>query len=57
MSSTPTFIIGDKLIPGVLGYDQLKVFVDSAAAKAAASPVTPLGDTALTKPPASKSKQ
>jgi protein-disulfide isomerase len=57
VQSTPTFIIGDKLIPGALGFDQLKQYVDSAAAKAAASPVTPLGDTALSKPPAGKSKQ
>ena len=56
VQSTPTFIIGDKLIPGALGFDQLKAFVDSAAAKAAASPLTPLGDTALSKPPG-KSKQ
>jgi protein-disulfide isomerase len=51
--STPTFVIGDKLLPGALGYDMLKAYVDSAAAKSAASPVTPLGDTALSK---SKSK-
>jgi protein-disulfide isomerase len=55
VQSTPTFIIGDKLIPGALGFDQLKAYVDSAAALA---PVVPLGgDTALTKPPAGKSKQ
>ena len=58
VQSTPTFVIGDKLIPGALGYDQIKAYVDSAAAKASASPMTPLGDTALTKkPPAGKSKQ
>lgn len=55
VQSTPTFIIGDKLIPGALGFDQLKAYVDSAAAKAAASPVAPLGgDTALKKGPPSK---
>lgn len=54
VQSTPTFIVGDKLLPGALGFDQLKAYVDSAAAKAAASPVTPLGDTALSK---AKSKQ
>ena len=48
VSSTPTFVIGDKLIPGALGYDALKAFVDSAAAKV---PVVPFGDTALTRPP------
>jgi hypothetical protein len=48
VNTTPTFVIGDKLIPGALGFDQLKAYVDSAAALAAASPVTPLGgDTAL----------
>ena len=57
VSTTPTFVIGDKLIPGALGFDQLKAYVDSAAAKAAASPITPLGDTALSKRPPGKSKQ
>ncbi len=57
VQSTPTFIIGDKLIPGALGFDQLKAYVDSAAAKAAATPVTPLGDTALPKRPPDTSKQ
>jgi protein-disulfide isomerase len=52
VQSTPTFIIGDKLVPGAIGFDQVKAYVDSAAAKAAASPVTPLGgDTALKKGP------
>ncbi|HZI28209.1 MAG TPA: thioredoxin domain-containing protein [Gemmatimonadaceae bacterium] len=52
VQSTPTFIIGDKLLPGAIGFDQVKAYVDSAAAKAAASPVTPLGgDTALKKGP------
>jgi protein-disulfide isomerase len=32
--STPTFIIGDQLLPGALAWDQLKAYVDSAAAKA-----------------------
>ena len=55
VQSTPTFVIGDKVIPGALGFDQLKAYVDSAAARAAASPVTPLGgDTALRKPPPPK---
>ena len=30
--STPTFIIGDKMIPGALGYDRFKAYVDSALA-------------------------
>jgi protein-disulfide isomerase len=52
VQSTPSFVIGDKLLLGALGYDQIKAQVDSAAAKAAASPITPLGgDTALKKGP------
>ena len=58
VQSTPTFLIGDKLIPGALGFDQLKAYVDSAAAKAGGTPPTLLGDTALTKSaPPGKSKQ
>ena len=50
VNTTPTFIIGDKMLPGALGFDQLKAYVDSAAALAAALPVTPIGgDTALGK--------
>lgn len=58
VSSTPTFVIGDKVIRGALGFDQLKAYVDSAAAKAPAAPApVPSGDTALTKGvPARKSK-
>lgn len=51
VQSTPSFLIGDKLVLGALGFDQLKAYVDSAAARAASSPVTPLGDTALKKSP------
>ena len=52
VQSTPTFVIGDKLLPGAYGFDQLRAYVDSAAAKAAASPIMPLGgDTALKKGP------
>ena len=36
ISSTPTFIVGDKLYPGSLPYDVLKAIVDSAAQKPAA---------------------
>ena len=31
VAQTPTFVIGDKEIPGVIPYDQLKALVDSAA--------------------------
>ena len=55
VGSTPTFVIGDKLLPGAIGYDEVKAYVDSAAAKAGAMPVTPLGgDTALKKGPPQK---
>jgi protein-disulfide isomerase len=33
VNQTPTFIIGSRQVPGALGYDQLKAYVDSAAAK------------------------
>ena len=55
--STPTFIIGTKMIPGALTYDSFKAYVDSALA-AAPAPETPVGggDTARksTIPPSSK---
>ena len=54
VNTTPSFVVGDKLMVGALGFDQLKAQVDSATAKASTSPITPLGDTALSK---SKSKQ
>jgi protein-disulfide isomerase len=31
VASTPTFVFGDKLVPGALPYDKFKAFVDSAA--------------------------
>lgn len=34
VSQTPTFVIGDKEIPGVIPYDQFKALVDSAAVPA-----------------------
>lgn len=56
VSSTPTFVIGDKVIRGALGFDELKAYVDSAAAKAPVPPAVPSGDTALTRAAGSKSK-
>lgn len=47
VSSTPTFVIGGKVIRGALGYDQLKAYVDSAMALAPAAPPAVSGDTAL----------
>jgi protein-disulfide isomerase len=32
IQSTPTFIIGDKMVPGAITYDAFKAYVDSAAA-------------------------
>jgi protein-disulfide isomerase len=58
VQQTPTFVIGAKMIPGALNYDQFKAYVDTALA-AAPAPGSPLGgDTALRKDtvPASKSK-
>jgi protein-disulfide isomerase len=42
VGSTPTFVIGTKQIPGNLGYDAFKAYVDSAAALAP----KPAADTA-----------
>jgi protein-disulfide isomerase len=54
VQSTPTFIVGDKMIPGALGYDQLKAYVDSAMAKRPPGATPMLGDTAVRRavPPA-----
>ena len=41
IQSTPTFIIGDKMVPGAITYDTFKAYVDSAAA-ATTSPKAPL---------------
>ena len=42
IQSTPTFIIGDKMVPGAMSYDVFKAYVDSAAAKGApAAPAAP----------------
>jgi protein-disulfide isomerase len=50
VGQTPTFIIGNRMVPGSISYDKFKAYVDSALADAKASPSTPLGgDTALKK--------
>lgn len=56
VQSTPTFVIGSKMIPGALNYDAFKAYVDTALTAAPASPLG--GDTALSKGsvPASKSR-
>jgi len=38
ISSTPTFIVGDKMYPGALPYDVLKAIVDSATQAGGAAP-------------------
>jgi protein-disulfide isomerase len=38
--ATPTFIIGGKVIPGAIGYDRFKAYVDTALVTAQASPAT-----------------
>ncbi len=38
VNQTPTFVIGDKLVPGALPYDAFKKLVDDALAKAPSAP-------------------
>lgn len=38
VQSTPTFVIGTRMIPGALTYDQFKAFVDSATKESASAP-------------------
>jgi hypothetical protein len=45
VKSTPTFVIGNQVFEGLLSYDQLKILVDSAAARA--SRATPPADSAV----------
>jgi protein-disulfide isomerase len=53
IGQTPTFVIGARMIPGEINADQMKVFVDSAAAAAgpSAAPVAAAG-SATTSPAA-----
>jgi protein-disulfide isomerase len=46
VQSTPTFVIGTRLIPGGMSYDVFKAYVDSAAKEA---PATAKADTAAPK--------
>ena len=39
VNSTPTFVIGSRMIPTSMGYDQFKAYVDSALAEAGAAGV------------------
>ena len=56
VSQTPSFIIGNKLIPGALGYDEVKKLVADAAGSApAAASATPAGPRPLiARPPAAR---
>ena len=54
VNQTPTFIIGDKLVPGAIPYDQFRKLVDDELAKTPGRNDTgagfrPLGDTAAKK--------
>lgn len=46
VGQTPTFIIGDRMIPGAISYDRFKAYVDSAAARAPQAPAAPVVDSA-----------
>jgi protein-disulfide isomerase len=39
VNQTPTFVIGSRQIPGALGYDQIKAYVDTAAGSPKANPI------------------
>lgn len=41
VNSTPTFVIGDKQIPGKLSYDEFKAYVDTALAKVQSAAAAP----------------
>ncbi len=45
VQSTPTFIIGDKMVPGSISFDKFKAYVDSAKAAAPAAPAAPAADS------------
>ena len=55
VNQTPTFVIGDKLVPGAIPYDTFRQLVDDELAKlpaakpAASDSFKPLGDTAAKK--------
>ena len=48
INSTPTFVIGSKIIPGNLPYDQFKAYVDSAVARGEVTPPVPTTSAAAT---------
>ena len=48
--ATPSFVIGGKLVPGAISYDQFKAYVDTARATAAAAPAAAASAPAPTAP-------
>ena len=52
VSQTPTFIIGNKMMPGALGYDEIRKAVDAAAGSPSPVPVqtAPIGPRPLITP-------
>lgn len=50
VQSTPTFVIGTRMIPGALSYDQFKAYVDSATKEAASAPAAHADSTAAKSP-------
>ncbi|HEY0972715.1 MAG TPA: thioredoxin domain-containing protein [Gemmatimonadales bacterium] len=48
VNSTPTFFVGDVMVPGAIGFDQLRALVDSVAAASPRAPMVPQGDTGAT---------
>jgi protein-disulfide isomerase len=39
VNQTPTFVIGTRQVPGALGYDQIKAYIDTAAGSPKANPI------------------
>jgi protein-disulfide isomerase len=48
VQSTPTFVIGTRMIPGAMSYDVFKAYVDSASKEAPAGPIAPAAPQADT---------
>lgn len=52
INSTPTFVIGSKVIPGNIPYDRFKAYVDSAIARGETTPPAPAAPAAAVPPAA-----
>jgi protein-disulfide isomerase len=46
VGSTPTFIIGSRMVPGSISFDKFKAYVDSAKAELPPAAAAPAADTA-----------